>query len=180
MTTVIAIYGAIVATFAVLVTVWQFYVSGPRLRAEANLREHFLSEGEEDSGNRVLILKVWNTGRNPIKVDFDGLTIRSPSGIETYVPLELIGPALPIWIPGNSGEEWWDEMQIIDSLEQPIEANEVWVELKEAGHRIRKVKVPQSQLRRIMDPIVLGEPRFVDLGEPDDNQSQRGAGEISA
>ena len=174
MTTIIAIYAAVVATFAVLVTVWQFHANGPRLRAEASLREHFLSEGEKDSGNRVLILKVWNTGRNPIKVDFDGLTIRNPSGAETYIPLELVGPALPIRIPGNSGEEWWDEMQVIDNLEQPIEANEVWVELKEAGHKIRKVKVPQSQLRRIIDPIVLGEPRLVGPGQPGDNQSESG------
>jgi hypothetical protein len=110
-TTILAIYGAVVSTVSVLLSVWFFRAAGPRLQAQAFFEFHFLAEGEEDSGDRTLTVKVWNTGRHPIKVDLERiLTIKHGSGGETGIPMDWHGPDLPIWIPGHSGEEWRNEV----------------------------------------------------------------------
>jgi hypothetical protein len=157
-TTILAIYGAVVSTTAVLLSVWVFRASGPRLQAQATFQPHFRLQGEKDTGDRSLTVKVWNTGRHPIKVELDGgLTIRHrKSGHQAFIPMYWHGPDLPIWIPGQSGEEWWEEVpDLPGQLEEPNESNELLVELTEGGNRRREVKVSPSELRATLEDSVI-------------------------
>jgi hypothetical protein len=156
-TTILAIYGAVISTASVLVGAWIFRASGPRLQAQAKFQPHFLDGQEEDSGDRTLIVKLWNTGRDATKVDLEGLKIMHRNGGSTFIPMYWHGPELPIWIPGHSGEEWWESVaDLAGQLELPFEANKVLVELIEGGNREREIKIPISEVRSVIeDPIIM-------------------------
>ena len=102
------------------------------------------------------MLKVWNAGRHPVKVNLGGLTVRHGSSSETYIPMNWQGPDLPIWIPGHSGEEWWETVSNLHGLVVgSIETNEMSIELIEAGNREREVKIPLSNWRTALDPVII-------------------------
>ena len=104
----------------------QAVASQPDLRQNADAR----FEGcKEDTGDRTIILRLWNTGRHPVKVQFHGLTIKHGDEGETDLPVYWHGPDLPIWIPGYSGEQWWGEIpDLPGQLMGPLDSNEVSVE----------------------------------------------------
>ena len=158
-TTALAIYGAVVSTTSVLLSIWFFKAAGPRLQAQATFEPPVLIEDEteeNESEDRTLILKVWNTGRHPVKVDLGGLTVRHGSGSETYTPMNWQGPDLPIWITGHSGEEWWETVTNLRGLVVgSIEKNEMSIDLVEAGNRERKVKISLSNWKAALDPVII-------------------------
>ncbi len=158
-TTILAIYGAAVSTTSVFLSIWFFKAAGPRLQAQATFEPPVLFQDESEENetrDRTLMLKVWNAGRHPVKVDLGGLTVRHGSSSETYIPMNWQGPDLPIWIPGHSGEEWWETVSNLHGLVVgSIETNEMSIELIEAGNREREVKIPLSNWRTALDPVII-------------------------
>jgi hypothetical protein len=167
LTMILAIYGAVVATASALLSAWIFRASGPRLQAQARFQPGIVTSKDTDTGDRTLIVKVWNTGRSSIKVDLEGLTIRHPSGAETFIPMYWHGPDLPIWIPGHSGEEWWEDVaRVSDYLEAPFESNEISIDVIGGGNRRCEIKVPGSHLRHIIEHPAISEAESHDPREP--------------
>jgi hypothetical protein len=126
-TTVIAIYGAVVATVSTLLGVWYFVRSGPSLQAEATAQRVAIGEETDsdwDNWDNVdhILLEIWNAGRTEITVDMMCLVInlgnehiilafddRYCMGVCIHDPAffpDLTGPELPIRISGHSGERW--------------------------------------------------------------------------
>lgn len=157
-TTVLAIYGAAVSTTSVFLSIWFFKAAGPRLQAQAAFEPPVLFQDESEENEtrgRTLILKVWNTGRHPVKVELGGLTVRHGSNRETYINMNWQGPNLPIWIPGHSGEEWWETVTNLRGVVVEFETNEMSIELVEAGNREREVKIPLSNWQTALDPVII-------------------------
>jgi hypothetical protein len=112
-TTILAVYGAIVATGTLLYSIRVFNYSGPKVQAEAYL--HY--PPKDDPNNWHIFLRVWNKGRQAIKVTDNGLTILERSlSHEKWIPppgktgslqLEWDGPEFPIMLEGHSGERWF-------------------------------------------------------------------------
>jgi len=110
-TTIIAIYGAVLATLSTLLGAWYYLHSGPRLQAEAIARYPL----DEDDGYEsavdepYIVLHVWNTGRAEITVRFLWMTLHHGKSLMLF-PRECIdydSPEEPTWIPGHSGETWF-------------------------------------------------------------------------
>jgi hypothetical protein len=118
-TTIIAIYGAVVATLSLLLTGWIFVSSGPKVQTEASL---YRPSADKPDGWRIY-LHVWNTGRQSIKVDIRGLILaelesppdkwqlslrkRKPTlGQLGHLALKWDGPEFPIMLAAHSGEHW--------------------------------------------------------------------------
>ena len=166
-TTIIAIYGAVVATVSTLLGAWYFARSGPSLQAEANVDVDSKEENDGEWGNNSLILlQVWNAGRAEVKVEIIRLVIQTnkrlhlaypfAGGGPDYVPPELDGPELPIWIPGHSGERW-----LIGGIDPRSGLNEPWtsatlsVSLLVGGRRFVEVPVQDGTYRRIKRRYIL-------------------------
>jgi sigma-70-like protein len=161
-TTVIAIYGAVLSTVSALLGAWYFLRSGPRLQAEAIAVSQSLTTRFE---NWTIQLRVWNAGRADITIDlhslileFDGLPIvlsRDDSAF-AYGDMRsgIHGPAVPIRIPGHSGESWR-----IDRLDLQFTASAKLSVMLEVGGK-RGVKVP------VLDPLYIKKRRFILPGSP--------------
>lgn len=120
-TTVIAIYSAIVATGSVALTGWIHLASGPNLQARAELWPP-LSEGDI----WTIDLQVWNAGRQAIKVDigyvllwyelskYNRLTGTLKRGGAAALNFDWEGPSFPIMMASHSGERWYGSCDIFD------------------------------------------------------------------
>ncbi len=62
LTTIIAIYGAVVATVSTLLGAWYFTRSGPSLQANANVDSLGIGQKDEWNDDRCIILRIWNAG----------------------------------------------------------------------------------------------------------------------
>jgi hypothetical protein len=142
-TTVLAIYGATVSTLAVGSNVWFFRAAGPKLQAKASLNSSQIGDQKEFR----LHVKIWNTGRHPIKVDLKEIVIDTRDSTIGQMR-EWHGPDLPISIPGQSGEEWWADMSLARPSGQPLNIMEMRVRIVKAGGRERTVRVPKSEWLR--------------------------------
>src|ERR1700723_1259460 len=103
-TTVIAIYSAVVATASVLFGGWVYISGQPRVQARA-----YLSRNRDgDSCNWHIALRVWNTGRQSIKLSIMGLTLTERREFVPYrtsgLRLDWEGAEVPLMLAGYSGE----------------------------------------------------------------------------
>jgi hypothetical protein len=117
-TTIIAIYGAVVATVSTLLGAWYFARSGPSLQAEASVDPVAIGEEIDREWDDIeyILLQVWNAGRADATLDIMALVISTSNnyhlsypfrgGNLDYVSPDLDGPEPPIRIPGHSGERW--------------------------------------------------------------------------
>jgi hypothetical protein len=172
-TTVIAVYGAVVATVSTLLGVLYFARSGPSLQAEASVDEVAIGEkGEriyrEWDDIEFVLLQVWNAGRSEVTVEIVDLMIHPdnnfhvsyPFGINPdypdYEPPDLDGPQLPIRIQGHSGERWLirssDPRRGIDL---PWKSATLSVTLRVGGRRLVNVSVLDGTYRRIKRRYIL-------------------------
>jgi hypothetical protein len=170
-TTIIAIYGAVVATVSTVLGAWYFLYSGPRLQAEADVDPGEIDREWDDI--RYILLQVWNAGRAEVTVDITALMINpgnnyyigypfdhkrciSGEGRPDYVAPELDGPELPIRIPGHSGERW-----VIRGIDPRRAINEPWttatlsVILLVGGRRTVDLPVLDNSYRRVKHPFIL-------------------------
>ena len=71
-TTIIAIYGAVVATVSTLLGAWYFARSGPSLQAQASVDPVAIGEeiDREWDDIRHILLEVWNAGRAEVTVRY--------------------------------------------------------------------------------------------------------------
>ena len=152
-TTIIAIYGAVLSTVSALLGAWYFLRSGPRLQAEAYLPEW---EGLDNKEARIM-LRVWNVGRGEITVNILDVTQhRGKDEIAIYLSNhELDGPEVPIRLPGHSGEEWSIELQDAISSEPPVPTT-LSFSLLVGGNRHVDVIVMDGAPRRGKRPLILG------------------------
>ncbi len=118
-TTIIAIYGAVVATVSTLLGAWYFARSGPGFQAEASVDSVGIGEENKWDDTRCIVLRVWNAGRADVTVRITYLMI-SDGNRHWGLPLEgsdfiggqgevligIYGPEVPIRIPGHDGEFW--------------------------------------------------------------------------
>jgi hypothetical protein len=109
-TTIIAIYGAVLATLSTLLGAWYYLHSGPRLQAEAIAR-YPLDEDDDDwpVDESFIVLHVWNTGRTEITVSFLWMTFHHGKSLMS-IPrsnIDYDSPEEPTWIPGHSAEVWF-------------------------------------------------------------------------
>jgi hypothetical protein len=79
-TTIIAIYGAILSTVSALLGAWYFLRSGPRLQAEAYVFPPVGENWEEFNDNSLIELHVWNAGRGEITVNILYVNLLSRQG----------------------------------------------------------------------------------------------------
>jgi hypothetical protein len=127
-TTILAIYGAIVATLSLALTGWTFIASGPKVQAEASLERPVT----DNPDGWYISLRVWNTGRQAIKVNFHGLTLRelTPStskrklavgktasrrGKTASIQLDWNGPEVPLMLSAHSGENWFGRSPSVEN-----------------------------------------------------------------
>jgi hypothetical protein len=75
LTTIIAIYGAVVATVSTLLGAWYFTRSGPSLQANANVDSLGIGQKDEWNDDRCIILRIWNAGRAEVTVQITALMI---------------------------------------------------------------------------------------------------------
>lgn len=160
-TTIIAIYGAVVATVSTLLGVWYFLRSGPSLQAEANVDESVEENGGKWDEDSEVVLRVWNAGRAEVTVSVMALVIKTNNRLHLsypfwggvspdYDPPDLDGPELPIRMPGHSGDTWW-----ISGIDPRFGLNERWtsatlyIMLRVGGRRVVNVPVHDGTYRRI-------------------------------
>jgi hypothetical protein len=159
-TTIIAIYGAVVATASTALGAWYFLYSGPRLQAEAIVYSEKENGGEWDDDSTIL-LNVWNTGRAEITMNIMYIMINHDNDCKTAWPFErtgthLRGPEVPMRIPGHSGETWK-----IQGLDLPSMIDEPWtsatlsVLLMVAGSRTVEIPVWEDSYRRTKRRYIL-------------------------
>jgi len=74
-TTIIAIYGAVVATASTALGVWYFLRNGPHLQAEAYILPEADENGYAQDKDTLIVLRVWNSGRGEVTVDIPGVSI---------------------------------------------------------------------------------------------------------
>lgn len=136
-TTILAIYGALVATASLAVTGWTFVASGPRLQATAHVWPPLVDEGADDWGHDwTVYLDVWNTGRGEIKLDVEGGLVLAEQGSHTFDPVDWHGPDLPMRLPGHSGEHWIGTgFDLRALLQGPPESAELTLTLEVGGKR---------------------------------------------
>jgi hypothetical protein len=162
-TTIIAVYGAVVATVSTVLGAWYFARSGPSLQAQASVGPEAIGKETNREWNEIeyILLQVWNAGRAEVTVDITYLMVHLgrnyhvgyPFEIEgttpDYDPPDLDGPELPIRIPGHSGERWLiggiDPRRAID---EPWTSATLSVTLQVGGRRIVDVPVEDGSYRR--------------------------------
>lgn len=171
-TTVIAVYGAVVATVSTLLGVWYFARSGPSLQAEASLDPVSIGEEDEWNDDRSILLRVWNTGRAEITVQITGLMISHGrnhwmlhlegsdfTADKGKVRIGIDGPEVPIRIPGHDGEFWIIEGGFDIRSITPFTSGTLSFLLIVGGNRDVKVPVMDGTYRRIKRRYILKPPR---------------------
>jgi hypothetical protein len=169
-TTIIAIYGAVVATVSTLLGVWYFARSGPSLQAEASVDPVAIGEEIDRDWDNIecILLQVWNAGRAEVTVDIMALMVHLGNNHQVALPFinpyyeapDLDGPELPIRIPGHSGERWL--IGGIDprrSIDRPWTSATLSVKLMVGGRRVVDVPVQDGSYRRIKRRFILKPPR---------------------
>ena len=104
-TTVLAIYGAAVATGSLLFSWWAFVASGPKIQAKAEL----LPPPWDPDGAWAIDLQVW-TGRQAVKLNIGSVHVLhrlERSKTADMITLKWDGPDLPMMMPANSFEQWY-------------------------------------------------------------------------
>lgn len=78
-TTIIAVYGAVVATASTILGARYFARSGPSLQAEASVDPVAIGEERDRDWNDIehILLQVWNAGRAEVTVDIMRLMQKS-------------------------------------------------------------------------------------------------------
>jgi hypothetical protein len=171
LTTIIAIYGAVVATASTALGAWYFARSGPRLQAQPSVDPVAIGERIDKEWDDIsnILLEVWIAGRAEVTVDISSLMINPGNNHHIICPFEgcedaspdyelpdLDGPELPIRIPGHSGERW-----LIGGIDPRSRINEQWtsatltVVLEVGGRRIVKVPVEDGTYRKIKRRYIL-------------------------
>ena len=108
----LALYGAIVATFAILLSLaslgWQIY-SWRRDRStnvEVKLTYGVVGVGPQLAG--AVIITAINHSRHPIRINSAGLELQDGSGNWTIKPSIPNGAGLPgVVSPNDSADTWW-------------------------------------------------------------------------
>lgn len=119
-TTIIAIYGAVVSTASAALGAWYFLRSGPRLQAEAYLLPP--ADWKQLDDDTLIVVRIWNAGRAEITVNIVDVTAHY-QGKESeinYLDGELHGPEVPIRLQGHSGEEWTTELHTVLPLHPSV------------------------------------------------------------
>ena len=141
-TTIIAIYGAVLATVSTLLGAWYYLHSGPRLQVEAIAR-YPLNEENDDSltDEPYIVLYVWNAGRTEITVRLLWMVLHHGKSLMLF-PRKCIdydGPEEPAWIPGHSGERWY--INHIDIKTPVTTSGTLTITLEVGGKREKDVLV---------------------------------------
>jgi len=157
-TTVIAVYGAVVATASTVLGVWYFLYSGPRLQAEANVYPPTDEDGYLANDEWRIVFRVWNTGRAEITVNITSIAIHH----DGQITLLLIGnedwegPDVPVRIQGHSGESWWIEnFNVEDIVKAPFKSAKLGVSIEVGGKREIDIPVLDGWHRRTKRPFLL-------------------------
>lgn len=158
-TTIIAVYGAVVATASTVLGAWYFLRSGPRLQAEAYIFPEADENGHEQNEDTLILLRVWNSGRAEITVDVPDVSIHYANDpVPTMVPLAgsdlLDGSEVPVRILGHSGESWSIELQSVALRRQSVSAT-LSVILMVGGNREVDVPVLDGLRRKNSRPLIL-------------------------
>jgi hypothetical protein len=157
-TTIIAIYGALVATTSTLLGAWYFLYSGPRLQSEATVFPPADEDGNLLTDEWFIVLRVWNTGRTEITVDIKSIVINHDNKVTGLLigGESWEGPDVPVRIQGHSGESWWienfDPRYIIG---EPFASAKLSVAIEVAGKREIEVHVSDGWDQRHRRPLIL-------------------------
>jgi hypothetical protein len=156
-TTIIAIYGAVLSTVSTVLGAWYFLRSGPRLQAEAIVVLRSMDKRFEDWG---ILLRVWNAGRADMTIDLHSFIIHHD--IDRWVlfhngsafkdrdmQIKTSGPEVPIRISAHSGESW-----TIGGFDIQSRTSAKLSVMLEVGGK-RRVEVP------VMDGTLKKKPRFI-------------------
>jgi hypothetical protein len=169
-TTIIAIYGAVLSTVSALLGAWYFIRSGPRLQAEASIEVAIGEENRAWEDTDSILLRVWNTGRADVSVQIMYLMIDNGDedmafpregseflGKEGGLRVGINGPKLPIRIPGHSGESWIIEGGFDTRSIQPFTSATLSIILEVGGNRTLTVPVivMDDTYRRIKRQYIL-------------------------
>jgi hypothetical protein len=162
-TTIIAIYGAVLATVSTVLGAWYFLRSGPILQADANVE---LEEGWNDDS--FILLRVWNNGRAEITVRITYLIISHGKkhllfplegsdliGAKSGVRIGINGPEVSIRISGHSGEFWYIDGGFDIRSITPFTTGKLSFLLMVGGNRAVKVPVMDGTYRRIKRRFIL-------------------------
>jgi hypothetical protein len=157
-TTIIAIYGAVLSTVSTLLGIWYFSFSGPRLQAEASIFSPISEDAEQRESDWCIELRVWNTGRGEVTVNIDYVVIHYDDD-KTNLLLtnrDLDGPDVPIRILGHSGESWTVDLSDIRSMiGHPFVTATLSVVLVVGGKREVDVPVSDGWYRDTKHPFIL-------------------------
>ena len=175
-TTIIAIYGAVVATVSTLLGAWYFTRSGPRLQAQASVDPVAIGERIDKEWDDIsnILLEVWNAGRAEVTIDISSLMINPGNNYHIVCPFQpcedpspdydpllndppdLDGPELPVRIPGHSGERWLiGGIDPRPRIDRPWTSATLTVVLEVGGRRIVKVPVEDGTYRKIKRRYIL-------------------------
>jgi hypothetical protein len=176
-TTVIAIYGALLATVSTLLGAWYFMRSGPSLQTEASVDPVSIEEEGMDrewNDDRCLLLRVWNTGRADVTMQLTRLVIHDGNE-NRVIPLQgsefisrhhngevrigIDGPEVPIRIPGHDGEFWRIEGGFDIRSITPSRSVTLSFGLMVGGNRDVTVPVMDGTYRRIKRRFILKVPQ---------------------
>lgn len=144
-TTIIAIYGAVLATLSTLLGAWYYLHSGPRLQAEALARYPLNEENEENDDSLIdesyIVLYVWNAGRHEITVRLLWMTLHHGKSLMLISRkcIDYDSPEEPTWIPGHSGETWY--INHLDIKTPVTTSGTLTITLEVGGKREKDVKV---------------------------------------
>lgn len=100
-TTIIAIYGAVVATVSTLLGAWYFLYNGPRLQAEANVYPPVEENDDELDDEWFISLRVWNTGRAEVTVNITSIMIHHDDGHNAF------SSKARTWRPRSTDQDSW-------------------------------------------------------------------------
>jgi hypothetical protein len=159
-TTIIAIYGAVLATLSTLLGAWYYLHSGPRLQAEA-VAFYPLDEDDYDDwpvDKSFIMLKVWNTGRADITVHFRCMMLYHGISL-TLLPLGCIdydGPEEPIRILGHSNKKWKIHHLHHLNIKEPVTTSgTLTIKLEAGGNREIDVPVFDGMMTESRRPFIL-------------------------
>jgi len=156
-TTIIAIYGAVLATLSTLLGAWYYLHSGPRLQAEAVAFYSLCKDDDDDwpADESFISLHVWNTGRGEITVRFRCMMFHHGESL-TLLPLGCIdyyGPEEPIRIPGHHGEKW--NIDHLDIKTPVTTSGTLTITLEVGGKREKDVRVLDGMMTERRSPFIL-------------------------
>jgi hypothetical protein len=157
-TTVIAIYGAVVATVSTLLGAWYFLYSGPRLQAEAYVYPPVEGNDGELDDEWFVALRVWNTGRAEVTADIKDIMIRHDNDWTGLLlaGADLDGPEVPARILGHSGASWEiPHFDIQYIVRRPFTSATFTVTLEVGGKREVNVSVGDGWHRKSKRPFIL-------------------------